>query len=113
MCVMTVFNTVFCLQFYPLLPHDALCLLSFALLHEAFSGCLFYPRPSSVHASTTIAPAPNAATVMNTRPAIDETTGPVSLSVAFNQDSSCFSVGLDTGFCGTESLNQRARMTNH
>ena len=37
---------------------------------------------------------------MNTRPAIDESTGPVSLSVAFNQDNSCFSVGLDTGFCG-------------
>lgn len=38
---------------------------------------------------------------MNTRPAIDESAGPVSLSVAFNQDSSCFSVGLDSGFCGT------------
>lgn len=37
---------------------------------------------------------------MNTRPAIDESAGPVSLSVAFNQDSSCFSVSLDTGFCG-------------
>lgn len=37
---------------------------------------------------------------MNTRPAIDESAGPISLSVAFNQDSSCFSVGLDTGFCG-------------
>lgn len=37
---------------------------------------------------------------MNTRPAIDESAGPVSLSAAFNQDSSCFSVGLDTGFCG-------------
>ena len=36
---------------------------------------------------------------MNTRPAIDESTGPVSLAVAFNQDASCFSVGLDTGFC--------------
>ncbi|KAL8806043.1 MAG: hypothetical protein Q9182_001575 [Xanthomendoza sp. 2 TL-2023] len=36
---------------------------------------------------------------MNTRPAIDESTGPVSLTVAFNQDSSCFAVGLDTGFC--------------
>ena len=40
---------------------------------------------------------------MNTRPAIDESAGPVSLSCAFNQDSSCFSVGLDTGFCGTSS----------
>lgn len=37
---------------------------------------------------------------MNTRPVIDESAGPVSLSVAFNSDSSCFSVGLDTGFCG-------------
>ncbi|KAI4265291.1 MAG: hypothetical protein L6R35_007143 [Caloplaca aegaea] len=36
---------------------------------------------------------------MNTRPAIDESPGPVSLAVAFNQDSSCFVVGLDTGFC--------------
>ncbi|KZF22970.1 YVTN repeat-like/Quino protein amine dehydrogenase [Xylona heveae TC161] len=36
---------------------------------------------------------------MNTRPAIDDTAGPVSLSAAFNHDSSCFSVGLDTGFC--------------
>jgi len=36
---------------------------------------------------------------MNTRQAIDESPGPISLSVAFNQDSSCFSVGLDSGFC--------------
>ena len=36
---------------------------------------------------------------MNTRPAIDESAGPISLAVAFNQDASCFSVGLDTGFC--------------
>jgi len=36
---------------------------------------------------------------MNTRQAIDESPGPVSLSVAFNQDSTCFAVGLDTGFC--------------
>ncbi|KAI9814545.1 MAG: Phosphatidylinositol 3,5-bisphosphate-binding protein [Thelocarpon impressellum] len=36
---------------------------------------------------------------MNTRHAIDHSSGPVSLSVAFNQDKSCFSVGLDTGFC--------------
>lgn len=39
---------------------------------------------------------------MNTRPTIDESAGPVSLSVAFNQDSSCFSVGLDSGFCGMD-----------
>ncbi|KAL9576070.1 MAG: hypothetical protein Q9212_007411, partial [Teloschistes hypoglaucus] len=36
---------------------------------------------------------------MNTRHAIDESTGPISLAVSFNQDSSCFAVGLDTGFC--------------
>ncbi|KAL9101242.1 MAG: hypothetical protein Q9163_003475 [Psora crenata] len=36
---------------------------------------------------------------MNTRPAIDESAGPISLAAAFNQDSSCFAVGLDTGFC--------------
>ncbi|KAI9832138.1 MAG: Phosphatidylinositol 3,5-bisphosphate-binding protein [Sarea resinae] len=36
---------------------------------------------------------------MNTRSAIDTSAGPVSLSAAFNQDSSCFSVGLDNGFC--------------
>ncbi|KAJ5104906.1 phosphatidylinositol 3,5-bisphosphate-binding protein [Penicillium alfredii] len=36
---------------------------------------------------------------MNTRQVIDESVGPYSLSAAFNSDSSCFSVGLDTGFC--------------
>lgn len=36
---------------------------------------------------------------MNTRPVIDDAAGPISLSVAFNHDASCFSVGLDTGFC--------------
>lgn len=36
---------------------------------------------------------------MNTRPVIDDAAGPVSLSAAFNHDASCFSVGLDTGFC--------------
>lgn len=36
---------------------------------------------------------------MNTRPVIDDSAGPVSLSAAFNHDASCFSVGLDTGFC--------------
>ncbi|KAI9845756.1 MAG: Phosphatidylinositol 3,5-bisphosphate-binding protein [Sclerophora amabilis] len=36
---------------------------------------------------------------MNTRQAIDYSSGPTSLSVAFNQDKSCFSVGLDSGFC--------------
>ncbi|KAN0071676.1 WD40-repeat-containing domain protein [Elaphomyces granulatus] len=36
---------------------------------------------------------------MNTRQVIDTSEGPVSLSATFNSDSSCFSVGLDTGFC--------------
>ncbi|EAS31300.3 SVP1-like protein 2 [Coccidioides immitis RS] len=36
---------------------------------------------------------------MDTRQVIDTSTGPGSLSVAFNSDSSCFSVGLDSGFC--------------
>ncbi|KAJ5709123.1 phosphatidylinositol 3-5-bisphosphate-binding protein [Penicillium malachiteum] len=36
---------------------------------------------------------------MNTRQVIDESVGPYSLSVTFNHDSSCFSVGLDSGFC--------------
>lgn len=36
---------------------------------------------------------------MNTRPVIDESSGPASLSVAFNNDSTCFAVGLDSGFC--------------
>ncbi|OJJ48330.1 hypothetical protein ASPZODRAFT_14472 [Penicilliopsis zonata CBS 506.65] len=34
---------------------------------------------------------------MNTRQVIDESVGPYSLSANFNHDSSCFSVGLDTG----------------
>lgn len=36
---------------------------------------------------------------MNTRPVIDESQGPVSLSASFNSDVSCFSVGTDSGFC--------------
>ncbi|CAG8899718.1 unnamed protein product [Penicillium egyptiacum] len=36
---------------------------------------------------------------MNTRQSIDESTGPYSLSATFNHDNTCFSVGLDTGFC--------------
>lgn len=42
----------------------------------------------------------SSSTLMNTRQVIDDSAGPVSLSAAFNNDSSCFSVGLDTGFCG-------------
>ena len=40
---------------------------------------------------------------MNTRPVITDSAGPVALSVTFNQDATCFSVGLDTGFCIFES----------
>ncbi len=36
---------------------------------------------------------------MNTRPVIDESSGPISLSASFNNDASCFAVGLDSGFC--------------
>jgi len=38
---------------------------------------------------------------MNTRPAIESSSNPVAFSASFNQDASCFSVGLDTGFCST------------
>jgi WD repeat-containing protein 45 len=37
---------------------------------------------------------------MNTRQLINESSGPISLSASYNQDCSCFAVGLDTGFCG-------------
>ncbi|KAL2812386.1 WD40-repeat-containing domain protein [Aspergillus granulosus] len=36
---------------------------------------------------------------MNTRQVIDESVGPYSLSTTFNNENSCFSVGLETGFC--------------
>lgn len=36
---------------------------------------------------------------MNTRPVIETSSNPVALSASFNQDASCFAVGLDTGFC--------------
>ncbi|KAI9802579.1 MAG: Phosphatidylinositol 3,5-bisphosphate-binding protein [Piccolia ochrophora] len=41
---------------------------------------------------------------MNTRQAIDRSSGPVALSAAFNQNSTCFCVGLDSGFCGKECM---------
>ena len=41
---------------------------------------------------------------MNTRQVIDESVGPYSLSTTFNSDNSCFSIGLDTGFCGRNHL---------
>lgn len=37
---------------------------------------------------------------MNTRPIIDESPASIALSAAFNNDASCFAVGLETGFCG-------------
>ena len=43
---------------------------------------------------------------MNTRRPISETSTPVSLSVAFNQDASCFAVGLNSGFCSEQVLYQ-------
>ncbi|KAG0637336.1 WD40-repeat-containing domain protein [Tuber brumale] len=36
---------------------------------------------------------------MNTRPQIATTGRPQALSATFNQDNSCFSIGLDSGFC--------------
>ncbi|KAH6675120.1 WD40-repeat-containing domain protein [Halenospora varia] len=36
---------------------------------------------------------------MNTRPVIESSSNPVALSASFNQDASCFAVGLDSGFC--------------
>ncbi|EEP78840.1 conserved hypothetical protein [Uncinocarpus reesii 1704] len=36
---------------------------------------------------------------MDTRQVIDTSAGPVALSTTFNNDGSCFSVGLDSGFC--------------
>ncbi|ORY17246.1 WD40-repeat-containing domain protein [Clohesyomyces aquaticus] len=35
---------------------------------------------------------------MNTRPIIDESSGPFALSASFNADNSCFSAALETGF---------------
>ncbi|KAI9743378.1 MAG: Phosphatidylinositol 3,5-bisphosphate-binding protein [Claussenomyces sp. TS43310] len=36
---------------------------------------------------------------MNTRPVIETSSNPVALSAAFNHDRTCFSVGLESGFC--------------
>lgn len=39
---------------------------------------------------------------MNTRPNIESPNTTQVLSVSFNSDSSCFSVGLNTGICGMQ-----------
>ncbi|CZS98018.1 hypothetical protein WAI453_011863 [Rhynchosporium graminicola] len=36
---------------------------------------------------------------MNTRPAIESDSSSIALSASFNHDASCFSVGLNSGFC--------------
>jgi len=41
---------------------------------------------------------------MNTRPLLESSSNPTALSASFNQDSTCFAVGLDTGFCSTSTL---------
>jgi hypothetical protein len=41
-----------------------------------------------------------ALTAMNVRPPIESSSPTAVLSVAFNKDSSCFSVGLESGICG-------------
>lgn len=40
---------------------------------------------------------------MNTRPIIEDSKGPVALSVSFNHDRSCFAVGLENGYCIIDS----------
>jgi hypothetical protein len=42
---------------------------------------------------------------MNTRPVLESSSNPVALSASFNQDASCFAVGLDTGFCSMSILS--------
>lgn len=48
------------------------------------------------------------ATTMNTRPVIETSSNPIALSASFNQDASCFAVGLDTGFCSMCSTLSRS-----
>lgn len=49
--------------------------------------------------------SPTSWSTMNTRQVIDESVGPYSLSAAFNNDASCFSVGLNTGFRGKRAFS--------
>ena len=46
---------------------------------------------------------------MNTRPVIESSNAPLTLSASFNQDASCFAVGSETGFYGI-SLPHIARL---
>ncbi|KAG9244634.1 WD40-repeat-containing domain protein [Calycina marina] len=48
---------------------------------------------------------------MNTRPAIESSNHPVALSACFNQDATCFAVGLNTGFCIFNSEPCQLRVT--
>ncbi|RKF61926.1 SVP1-like protein 2 [Erysiphe neolycopersici] len=48
---------------------------------------------------------------MNTRSAIENSISPSALSVAFNQDASCFSVGQESGFSVFDSDPCRARVS--
>ncbi|KAL4925735.1 phosphatidylinositol-3,5-bisphosphate binding protein HSV2 [Aspergillus undulatus] len=48
---------------------------------------------------------------MNTRQIIDDSQGPFSRSATFNSDNSCFSVGLEDGFCIFSSNPCELRMS--
>ena len=48
---------------------------------------------------------------MNTRPVIESSNNPTALSASFNQDASCFAVGLDTGFCIFDSEKCQLRVS--
>lgn len=41
---------------------------------------------------------------MNVRPPIEASSSEAVLSVSFNNDASCFAVGLDSGICGKSSI---------
>lgn len=47
---------------------------------------------------------------MNTRPAIDESSGPAVLSAAFNTNNTCFSVALENGFRGIGPAGHKSVM---
>lgn len=81
-------------QLHSLPPVVSLSRVSSSSLRSLFPG-LFLLRIQPGHSGHT-----SCGATMNTRQVIDESVGPYSLSATFNNDSSCFSVGLDTGFCG-------------